>query len=218
MAYYLYDGSKNLGPFEAEELRGRPGFGPQTLVYPAGASGADAWKPAGSFPDLFPPRTEITLTMPPPVKRAEPPAPAPAPAPAPEPQAPAPDDPATKKVLVVDDDDGIREFIDMCVTKAGFKTATAVDGRDALKQLAADKPDLVVTDLMMPGIGGYEFLRALQAEAGRVPVFVVTASALDDSTIALIRQEANVVEFFRKPLKVTQFVAALHKHAKTAPR
>jgi CheY-like chemotaxis protein len=237
--YYLHDGTKHLGPFEPAELKQRPGFGPNTLVYPVGATGADAWQPASRFPELFPPAapppppptpaataapalSEITLTMPAPRKR-EAPEPAPKPPEAAQPEtpaqaAPAAADPATKKILIVDDDDGIREFIDMCVIKAGFKTVTAVDGRDALAQLGSHAVDLVVTDLMMPGIGGYEFLRALQAEVGRVPVFVVTASTLDDSTVSMIRQEANVVEFFKKPLKVPLFTAALHKHAKTAPR
>ena len=70
-----------------------------------------------------------------------------------------------------------------------------------------------------PGQGGYEFLRSLQGSAtGRIPVFIVTGSALDDSTIKMIRAEANVVEFVAKPIKMAKFVAALHKTLKTAPR
>ena len=96
---------------------------------------------------------------------------------------------------------------------------TAVDGLDAGAKLEAHTPDLIITDLMMPGQGGYEFLRSLQGKASaRIPVFIVTGSALDDSTIKMIRAEANVVEFVSKPVKMKPFVAALHKTLKTAPR
>jgi len=72
---------------------------------------------------------------------------------------------------------------------------------------------------MMPGQGGYEFLRSLQGSlSGRIPIFVVTGSALDDSTIKMIRAEANVIEFIAKPVKMAKFVAALHKTLKTRPR
>jgi CheY-like chemotaxis protein len=101
----------------------------------------------------------------------------------------------------------------------GFQVVTAVNGLDATEKLTARVPDLIVTDLMMPGQSGYEFLRSLQAAGnGRIPVFVVTGSSLDDSTVAIIRQEANVVEFIAKPVKIGGFNAALHKHLRTQPK
>jgi len=121
-------------------------------------------------------------------------------------------------ILVIDDDDHVRSFIEMTATMEGFRVVTAVNGHDALSKLEAARPDLIVTDLMMPGQGGYEFLRALQAAGkGAIPVFVVTGSQLDDSTVAMIRSEANVVEFIPKPISTTAFMTALHKHLKTAP-
>jgi DNA-binding response OmpR family regulator len=71
----------------------------------------------------------------------------------------------------------------------------------------------------MPGQSGYEFLRSLQAAgSGRIPVFVVTGSTLDASTISVIKQEGNVVEFIGKPVNVRKFTAALHAHLRTAPK
>lgn len=237
MAYYLYDGTGAVGPFEPADLVRRPGFAAATLVFPVGATSADAWKPAGSFTDiaaalkpLVPPppsaaagpvaRAEITLVLPPqkPREPEPPPAPVAAPAPAAAP-ATAHAAPATKLILVIDDDESIRSFLEMSATMQGFQVVTAVNGLDAAAKLAVKPADLIVTDLMMPGQGGYEFLRTLQAVGGpRVPVVVVTGSALNDSTIKMIRQEANVVEFFAKPIRVPAFVAALHKHLRTAPR
>lgn len=245
MPYYLYDGKAAIGPFEPADLAKRPGFGAATMVCPVGATTSDAWKPASSFPELAaalkpppapppappappppaaaPPRAEITLILPP--ERPPEPQPVPVAAPAqpaaapPAAAAPALASPAEKVVLIVDDDDGIRGLLEMFAQTQGFQVVTAVNGLDATQKLSTRPADLIVTDLMMPGQGGYEFLRSLQqAGGGGVPVFVVTASALDTSTVGLIRQEANVVEFIAKPIRMPVFIAALHKHLKTAPR
>ncbi|MCR4295037.1 MAG: response regulator, partial [Elusimicrobia bacterium] len=217
MAYYLYEGGKPVGPFEPAQLALRPGFRKDTLVFPAGATTQDAWKPAASFPDvaraLDPDSSGIFLTAAP--ARAEaPPPPAPAAAEAPA-AASAPESgpvlaaPGEKLILVVDDDETVRSFLEMSAGLQGFRVLTAVDALDAGAKLESQTPDLIITDLMMPGQGGYEFLRSLQGSSnGRIPVFIVTGSALDDSTIKMIRAEANVVEFVAKPVKMAKFTAA----------
>jgi CheY-like chemotaxis protein len=126
--------------------------------------------------------------------------------------------PADKLVFVVDDDPLIRDLLELTVTGAGFRYASAVNGQDAAAKLETLEPHLIITDLMMPGQGGYEFLRSLQGTAGgRLPVIVVTASQLDASTVKMIKQEANVVEFFNKPIKMPLLIGALHKYLRTAP-
>ncbi len=229
MPYYLHEGGQTLGPFDAAQLAARPGFRKDTLVFPEGATGADAWKPAAGFPDLAglfeTSSSGIVLTAPPPkpaaALAAAPPQPAPAAAPAAAEAEAGPKlaAPGEKLVLVVDDDETVRSFLEMSASLQGFRVLTAVDGIDAKAKLEAQTPDLIITDLMMPGLGGYEFLRSLQGSAsGRIPIFVVTGSALDDSTIKMIRAEANVVEFVAKPVKMAAFLAALHKTLKSQPR
>lgn len=228
MPYYFYDGKDTHGPFAPGDLLKRPGFGPASLVCPVGES---AWKPASSFPDLSAPPpppasktplSEITLTIPAPRKivAEPPPAAAPVPAPAPAPAAaPAAGSPAEKTVLIVDDDDAVRSLLELTAQSGGFQVFTAVDGIEAAAAMDKRPADLIVTDLMMPRQGGFEFLRALQTQGrGRIPVFVVTGSALEPSTIALIKAEGNVVEFVAKPINSKRFVAALHQHLKTAPK
>lgn len=225
MPYYLHEGGKTLGPFEPAELALRPGFGRETLVFPAGATTPDAWKPARTFPELVraldPESSGIFLTPAPPrapVAASAPAAAAPAPSGG-QAQAPPAAAPGEKLILIVDDDETVRGFLEMSASLQGFRVLTAVDGLDAAAKLESQVPDLIITDLMMPGQGGYEFLRSLQGTAsGRIPVFVVTGSALDDSTIKMIRAEANVVEFVAKPVKMAKFTAALHRTLKTAPR
>ena len=115
-------------------------------------------------------------------------------------------------VLIVDDDETVRSLLEVIVTSAGYRVATASDGKSAAAQLDAVHPNLVITDLMMPGVGGYEFLRSLQTgDSKRLPIFVVTASDLDRSTIAMIRQEANVMEFIAKPINSKKLLLALEK-------
>jgi CheY-like chemotaxis protein len=127
--------------------------------------------------------------------------------------------PSQKTILVIDDDDNVRGLIEMSATLEGFKVIAAYNGIDAQSKIEVTVPDLIITDLMMPGQGGYEFLRGLQAAGqGNIPVFVVTGTALDTSTIDLIRQEANVVEFVAKPLRMSQFLQMIHKHLKTTPQ
>ncbi len=228
MPYYLHEEGKAIGPFEAAQLVLRPGFRKDTLVFPFGATTQDAWKPAQTFPDLAraldPDSSGIFLTAAPPrVEHQAAQQAAALPAGPAEPssaaEAPKLTAPGEKLLLVVDDDETVRSFLEMAASLQGFRVLTAVDGLDASAKLESQTPDLIITDLMMPGQGGYEFLRSLQGSlCGRIPIFVVTGSALDDSTIKMIRAEANVVEFIAKPVKMAKFIAALHKTLKTQPR
>ena len=106
----------------------------------------------------------------------------------------------------------------MTAQQEGFQVATAYDGHEGAQKVAERAPDLIITDLMMPGKGGYEFLRDLQVTGhGAIPVLVISASLVNDSTVKLIRQEANVIEFIRKPLPMAALVARLHTVLKTQP-
>jgi CheY-like chemotaxis protein len=127
--------------------------------------------------------------------------------------------PADKLILVVDDDEGIRALVETIAKGEGFQVATAADGLAAGEILDARSPDLIIADMMMPRQGGYEFLRGLQSSGnGRVPVMIITGAALNESTMSMIRQEANVVEIVRKPIRAAPFTSALHRHLGTAPK
>jgi hypothetical protein len=87
-----------------------------------------------------------------------------------------------RHVLVVDDDDLVRRGISQALEKAGWKVAEAENGRVGLTRLADAVPDVIVLDLMMPEMDGFEFLEALRhrAEWRNLPVVVVTARELTD--------------------------------------
>lgn len=117
-----------------------------------------------------------------------------------------------KLVLVVDDDDSVREMLEFIVKKEGYRVETAVDGEDGIAKAEALSPDLIILDLMLPRYGGFELLRRLQAGAqSRIPIVVVTGRYTDRATADLIRQESNVVEFLEKPVKTAVLGAAINR-------
>jgi CheY-like chemotaxis protein len=119
---------------------------------------------------------------------------------------------APKLVLVVDDDDSVREMLEFIVKKEGFRVETAADGEEGIQKAEKLNPDLIVLDLMLPRYGGFELLRQLQAgEQKRIPIVVVTGRYTDRSTADLIRQESNVVEFLEKPVKPAVLGQALQR-------
>ena len=87
-----------------------------------------------------------------------------------------------KKILVVDDEPDVREFLASCIEDAGFTVSTAVDGQDALEKIESDMPDLVTLDMVMPRKSGIQFIRALRDNNiyANLPIIVITAHARDE--------------------------------------
>ena len=88
---------------------------------------------------------------------------------------------AKKKILVVDDERHIVRLVQVNLEKAEYEVLTAYDGVEALEKVAADKPDMIVLDVMMPRMNGFDVLKKLQAdpETQEIPVIMLTAKAQD---------------------------------------
>jgi two-component system alkaline phosphatase synthesis response regulator PhoP len=86
-----------------------------------------------------------------------------------------------KKILAVDDEKHIVRLIQVNLERAGYEVITANDGKEALDMVAAEQPDLVVLDVMMPVMDGFETLRNLKANPAtrEIPVIMLTAKAQD---------------------------------------
>ncbi|PTL80035.1 response regulator [Vitiosangium sp. GDMCC 1.1324] len=91
------------------------------------------------------------------------------------------------EVLVVDDDASTRELVSRSLRRAGFSTSEAHSGEDALLKARVSPPTLVVLDLMMPNLDGFEVLRRLRAEKLNVPVVVLTGKTLSAEEQAVLR-------------------------------
>jgi DNA-binding response OmpR family regulator len=102
-------------------------------------------------------------------------------------------------VLVADDDADILRFIEINLRLEGFEVVTARDGLDALAKATAVRPDLVLLDVLMPGIDGYAICARIRADAGlaAVPVIIVTANyGLAEMEAA---RQAGADDFLIKP-------------------
>lgn len=86
-----------------------------------------------------------------------------------------------KKILVVDDERHIVRLVEVNLSRAGYDVVTAYDGVEALESVKSDTPDMIVLDVMMPRMDGFEVLRRLQADPDTqdIPVIMLTAKAQD---------------------------------------
>lgn len=105
-------------------------------------------------------------------------------------------------LLVVDDEANIQSLINDALGD-DYRIISAFNGRDGIKKAKSSQPDLIVMDIVMPDIGGYEAIRALQDDeaTAKIPVLVFSAQDFDSSTIAMIKSEKNVVGFIPKPFR-----------------
>ena len=112
---------------------------------------------------------------------------------------------AVQTVLVVDDSENNRILLGRCAERLGHRVVTSEDGRAALALIAAEAPDLVLLDWMMPGMGGLDVLRALRAGNATLPVLMCTANnARDDVRLAL---DSGADGFIFKPFSFSEVMS-----------
>src|SRR3990170_2916743 len=104
------------------------------------------------------------------------------------------------RILVVDDEERNRRLLVAMLEADGYTAPEAADGAQALELARQSSPDLVLLDIMMPGMDGYEVARALKADAATKAIPVVMVTALDDRESRLRGLEAGAEEFVTKPV------------------
>jgi two-component system, OmpR family, response regulator len=110
-------------------------------------------------------------------------------------------------VLVVDDELNIRELVQVALRFHGFTVTTAATGNDALKQATAQQPDLVVLDVMLPDLDGFEVCRRLRAGGNEVPVIFLTARDTSSDTVTGLALGGD--DYVTKPFSVEALVARI---------
>lgn len=111
------------------------------------------------------------------------------------------------RILVVDDDDSIRQFIVMALGDAGYEVESAEHGQAALRALEATRPDLILLDMRMPVMDGWAFSGAYRQLAVRhVPLVVLTASRDAAQTAAEVGADA----FLAKPFELQALLSLVH--------
>lgn len=109
-----------------------------------------------------------------------------------------------EKVLVVEDDPAIRDALTYNLTKEGYEVTSAGDGLEALKVARASAPDLVVLDLMLPELDGFDVTRALRKESS-VPILMLTAR--DDEIDRVLGLELGADDYLTKPFSMRELLA-----------
>ncbi len=112
--------------------------------------------------------------------------------------------PMKARVLVVDDDPALAEMLTIVLRGEGFDTAVVSDGSRALPALRELKPDLVLLDLMLPGMNGIDVCKAIRAESG-VPIVMLTAKS--DTVDIVLGLESGADDYVVKPFKPKELVA-----------
>jgi DNA-binding response OmpR family regulator len=124
----------------------------------------------------------------------------------------------TKTVLIVDDEERLVRLVQAYLEQEGFHVLTAGDGQEALAVARREKPDLIVLDLMMPVMDGYEFLRHYRQEAA-TPVVLLTARV--EETDKVLGLELGADDYVTKPFSPRELLArvraVLRRAGMTAP-
>ena len=114
-------------------------------------------------------------------------------------------------VLVVDDLDDTRELLAEFLMHAGYHSIMAGNGDEALKRLEQIRADAIVTDLVMPGMGGAELVRRVRADPrlGKTPVIVLTGSGREQALAELGEDARGVAAILLKPVRLSDLQRAL---------
>jgi len=110
----------------------------------------------------------------------------------------------TKTILVVDDEKRLVSLVESYLTQEGYRVVTARDGREALFVARREKPDLIILDVMMPEMDGYEFMRQYRREQD-TPIILLTARVDDDEKI--VGLELGADDYVTKPFRPRELTA-----------
>jgi two-component system, OmpR family, response regulator len=120
------------------------------------------------------------------------------------------------RVLVVDDEPNIRELVQVALKFHGCAVTVSATGKDALQRATTDRPDLIVLDVMLPDIDGFEVCRRLRAQANDVPVIFLTARDTTSDTVTGLALGGD--DYIAKPFSVEALVARVRAVLRRATR
>lgn len=112
-----------------------------------------------------------------------------------------------EKVLIVDDEPDLLDLIDFNLTRSGFLTSSAFDGHEAMVKLESFEPDILVLDLMLPGLDGWEVCRQLKQKTKEVPVIMLTAKGMPEDKVRGFEFGAD--DYITKPFNVKELIVRI---------
>ncbi len=121
----------------------------------------------------------------------------------------------TKTILVVDDEKRLVSLVETYLKQEGFRVLTAYDGQQALEITRREQPDLIILDIMMPEMDGYEFMRQHRRQAD-TPIILLTARVDDEERV--IGLESGADDYLTKPFRPRELVARVRAVLRRAAR
>ncbi len=119
------------------------------------------------------------------------------------------------RVLVIDDDEEHRTLVRHMLVGAGHEVEEALDGAEGLRIFGKRPPDLVLTDINMPGLDGHEVIAALRVQHADVPIIAVSGgSAIGKDELLLKASALGAVEVIMKPFEFRQLIGAVERALK----
>jgi DNA-binding response OmpR family regulator len=109
-------------------------------------------------------------------------------------------------ILVVDDQSSVRQLLQEYLTEQGYQVSTAIDGQSAIYEARRNPPDLILLDIMMPKMDGYQFLRLYRQER-QTPVIIITAR--EEETDAVLGLELGADDYVVKPFRMRELLARI---------
>ena len=119
-----------------------------------------------------------------------------------------------KAVLVVEDDPAMRELVEVVLVDAGYPVRTAADGQAALERVAQELPGVILLDMRMPRMNGWEFARAFRAQYDRRTPIVVLTAAPDAGQRA---REIQAEGYLGKPFELDDLLRTVERYVGRAP-
>jgi len=119
----------------------------------------------------------------------------------------------TKKILIVDDEPDFIEMIQMRLEANGYKVVSANDGLQGLEAARTEKPNLILLDVMMPGMDGFETIRKLRRDADTRGIPVIMLTARGESPSIFKAQELGAADYLIKPCESDELLAMVKRHA-----
>jgi two-component system alkaline phosphatase synthesis response regulator PhoP len=115
------------------------------------------------------------------------------------------------KILVVDDEIYIVHILDFSLGMEGYEVVTALDGEQALEKLKSEKPDLIVLDIMMPKLDGYEVCKAVKADPATKQIPVILLSAKGRNVDQKMGFEVGADDYITKPFSPRKLVERINQ-------
>ena len=111
----------------------------------------------------------------------------------------------SKRVLIVDDEKAIVDILEFNLQRDGYETLKAYDGPEGLRMAREENPDLLLLDIMLPGMDGFEVCRTLRGEGNDVPIVMITAR--EEETDKVFGLEIGADDYVTKPFSMRELLA-----------